>query len=648
MEEKNPYSIEDLSKILESFNITKICSFDDDWLTFNPETGRNLDIILDESKLDQNLKDFYEGFGNDFTPYEDITSNENIDTVKDVLSSKNPDLAELVNECNRLLEQQQERDNPELTTLLNILQDLKDKGVPFEKSDSKVDATSLKDIEGRILFLLDMNMEKRTGDKDVIIESILNINKERPQKLDIIIVYSMEKLNHYKNHETKTQYVSDILETKREILNRCNCLDNDFKKYLLPYQLWSIEKKKDKNELISFLIETLDKAAFGHSLHDYLESKIQYNKKSMLELIKIPEEMYEELYRDAFVEGELFLKVLERTQESITNRVEWEFLKTDPSYKRVITNILKVVKEKDCKILREVGESNLTNYRKNVVKDKLDSKRYENISEYGLIDYSVNETFQDVSTGDLFCYRPYNEPEKLQFGIVITRDCDLVVRFPKTVSTVARKSCQITMLPCQMLQLSSEDGKKKIKDNYNNKNIVLWPIKNIEDNSYYLLSPLLNEFVQVDSRIFDLCSLNPNGLAKINFDDLLGEIQTFKTFHFNKHLNDNIRPWLEGMLKIDSYLPSLTQYKEVAPTESGIHPVNEIIAKTEKNTINLPAEILLELFIGLKYSIKFNSPMGMFDIRRVGRLEKRRTLQIIQGSVNSISEIGIPPLPLGS
>ncbi|MGG1638878.1 hypothetical protein [Paenibacillus sp. NRS-1760] len=606
----------ELDVLLKSLDIKYIFSYDDEWDIEKLKAE-------EEDKKKELLALTYQEFAKKFVikvfdKEETYLLNEDLSTVEDIINSDDKDIQRLKLMYIKAINK--ERASNPLIMLKEVLDKVESSNqVSVKTFANRFDISNVEGVEGRILFLLDMNMGESAEENDVVIKTILDINTSRPNNHDIAVVYSHEKLEMYKRHNDKVNYVESYLEQNKKTLN----IVDETNKYLIPFQLWAISKGDANGELLEIIISTLEKAAFGYSLHDYLDKKNKITQKSTLNLIKLPEETFEILYNDSFIEGEIFLDVLERTHKSIMSKVEHETICENPE---IYENLLTVSKTKNKKISKDIKLRGINNYRVDNAKKKTDPEIFKGVAEYGLLNYTVNPSYNDIMTGDVFVFNTYDSENK-KYGILVTTDCDLPVR-PQgnEIKECSRNAKFVTLLLCDCIEFSTTDikVKKKIEDGEG-----LWPI--IDEDKYCVLIPdTKNTLLTIDSMILDLCSLDNKGWA--NLFSNIETSTTYKTHYFNEYYKNNLMNWLESVDKITTYIPGDLTLHEAAVAVSG-----EILDDYTKKLIGIMA--------GLKYTIKLNLDDKKFEMKRIGRLETRRTLQLIQTKVNQMSRIGLTSIP---
>lgn len=608
--------LSELDLLLKSLDIKYIFSYDDEW---------NIEKLQAEAEdkkkalLALNYREFSDKFAIKVLEKEETyLSNEDLSTVEEIINSSDKEIERIKGMFIKAVDK--ERESNPLIMLKAVLDKVElNNQISVKTFANRFDISNVEGVEGRILFLLDMNMGDSAEENDVVIKTILDINRSRPNNHDIAVVYSHERLEMYKKHDTKVNYVETYLELNKQTLE----LADETYKYLIPFQLWAISKGDSDGKLLENITSTLEKAAFGYSLHDYLETKHKIIQKSTLNLIKLPEETFEILYKDSFIEGEIFLDVLERTHKSVMSKVEHETICENPL---LYENLLTVSKTKNQKISKEIKIKGINKYRIDNARKKTDPEIFKGVAEYGLLNYTINPTYNDIMTGDVFVFNTY-ESENKKYGILVTTDCDLPIR-PQgnEIKECGRNSKLVTLLLCDCVEFSTSDAqvKKKIEDGEG-----LWPIMN--DDKYYVLIPdTKNTLLTIDSMILDLCSLHSEGWAYLSSN--IETTLAYKTHYFNEYYKTDLLNWIKSVDKITSYISGELILPEAAVALSG-EALDDYIQK------------LIAIMAGLKYNIKLDLDDKKFEMKRIGRLETRRTLQLIQTKVNHMSRIGLTSIP---
>ena len=167
---------------------------------------------------------------------------------------------------------------------------------------------------------------------------------------------------------------------------------------------------------------------------------------------------------------------------------------------------------------------------------------------------------------------------------------------------------QLEEYTVMMLDFSEINDKsiEKIDDkNYFNNHIV--PIS--FDDKIYSLKPT-EKIVQFDTIVLDLCSLNNNGQANAEYNNSYRE---YKSIHSERYYTNEFQDNLKQKLqKFDIYKDICVEGKE---------------------------KLLKERLISLKYGVKFNE--NKFEMKRICRLESKRTVLLVQNYIHNISLVGV-------
>lgn len=622
---------QELIELTKKLGITHIYSHDDHWEKYN--SGELEAIELEAFNVD--LFDFLDKHSITLDEKaKRIISNLGFTILKELMDSEIKLLKGIIDQC--LIKLNLKRENRVLQSLDNLFKEIEHFNITIVKKSEKFSKDDVPSVEGKILFLLDMNMEYTSGSKDVVIESIFEIKEARPDSYDIVIVYSHEKLDFYEDPDAKADYVEQYLSR-----NGIKALDLETDKYLFLLQLWSLSKTTQMNELSHKLVTTLMRAAFGYSLHDYLELKIKSIRKAMLELIKINEKTFEFLFKDSFAEGELFIDILDRTQKSILNKVETEVLQL-PDNKQSIDNLFAISSLKNKRILDEIVSKGLKSFRLENRENKASTGAFKGISEYGLLEYTINDTYKDIMTGDIFRI-VLHEDNKLKYGILITTDCDLLIRYGNNIDEKRRNVDTASLMLFDGFPFDSSEAQSLLLAGKG-----LWPLK-VDDN-YVLIDissrPIL---MNLNIKVLDLCSLDINGWATIN--PLKKDFMPYKTYFYKYYFETEVLEWLSKLLNIDEYfkVESESESEDTAAPTQGEGELREFQKQQVKEEFaanaNPVMKQIVDVFVGLKYFIKINHQEKRFEARRIGRLDMKRTLQIIQTNQNINTRIGVPTNP---
>jgi hypothetical protein len=603
-------NIEKFKEWLDKLDITHIVSYDDEW---DKLSGRTYEEDIN-NYLTMDLEEFTEKFSVEISKEEfKLLDDEEVDTVKGILDIKETSkLSSLKEKVLRVFSV--EKVVKPLEILKIMMEQIAAESNKEFKTYTKPNYEEISKIDGRILFLIDMNMKSVGLAEDSIIDVITLLKKHRSDNFDLAIAYSNDDLSSYKEHKSKVTYIEDYLAKHSDTV--VGEFEKSQFKYLFAYQLWGINKTEKENELSEELLTTIEKAAFGYSLHDFLESKLLLEQTATKELVNLPEEKFDLLLQDAFIEGERFVDVLNRTHESILKRIEYNMVKKDVKYKDVMKNVMNVANAKDSLLIDKIKEQKLINFSKKELLEKIGKDSYIDIAEYNLVNYSINEMYENISTGDLFKII-LHEDESPNYAVLITAGCDLPLRFPDKIQDKVKRKQENVVL---CIYESKEIGEinPELKQIISNDQSI-WPIL-LEDDKSYVLTPT-HKILTINGKLLDLCSFNSTGEALLN-KDVMNISLPYKNYHSIKYLEDTLIPWIDEVNNIKSYIGDSVEKAHIKESD------------------------LLSILAGLKYSVKMNHTDTKFEIKRIGRLDKELALNVIQYNISNLSRIGLDKIPL--
>jgi|LSQX01.3.fsa_nt_gb hypothetical protein len=597
-----------VNKLLQS-NIMNIVSIDNDWSVNDTQE----DITTD---LQEYLKIKSIQISKDEKRQID---NDDIIAIEDLLKSSNEELYSLKEKVKAQIYKQGKI--PETLLSLEVLLDKiseKIENINIEKfSEHHIDFGKFK---GNTLFILDKKMSN--SDSDIIVDSILEINKDNKDGNDIILIYSSESIDDYKTNESKLNYLQRKLGEK-----------NSREKELLIYNMWAIGKSGIIDELALKVYEMLTDSIYGNSLYNVFINKLVADEESFKKLIRIDTKDLSDLFKDSFVEGDNITQYMDRLYCTLKN--EHELNSMNHSYMKSIESLVQYEREKIDNIVSDIDS--YRKFRDKQIETKLKRCRTNN-SHYSIVDYSVNKYYFDLSTGDLFKLKTSEEHSYI--AMLISQSCDCVIRIPdKDIKEVERKTSKM-----QLLLFTFEN----IEENYSSNNLKnvhkgIWPI-NI-NNNMSIIYPTA-EIISIDSHVLDLCTLNSNGIANIDYEE--ENIKKYKQYHScrffqefkKKHFGEEFEK-----LKNSISLEYTNFYKKLFEDVK-----SEVACDRECNFSSQPRteedeikRIVGDKVISLKYNISFSD--NKFELERIGRLELQRTLFYIQEYVYMLAKVGIQPVP---
>ncbi len=92
----------------------------------------------------------------------------------------------------------------------------------------------------------------------------------------------------------------------------------------------------------------------------------------------------------------------------------------------------------------------------------------------------------------------------------------------------------------------------------------------------------------------------------------------FKTYQFNDYVESGLNSWKDNLLNLESYISK------------------EDLSLSEDNVKHI-----ISVMVGLKYNIGFNIEEKYFNLQRIGKLNNKITLKIVQDNLSKLSRIGL-------
>ena|GEM_PF-4184017 len=602
--------IEKIVTKLKMADITNIVSIDNDWKVEKNEIPLedSLQKLISERKMSLSEEIIRE-----------LSNDGEIETIKELIESPNDKLKKLRDEVQDLISREAEL-QPALKSLDEVFTKIKE-FYPEIKIEKNYDTNvNFSQYENNCLFILDKNMGKENA--DIIVDSIGIINKKGQEKNDIILIYSSENIDDYRTNQSKIAYLD-----KKEI--------NDEHHNLLIYKMWAIGKKGRFEELLPEMHEMLLKSMYGNALHKIIQHKLDVEQKTYSALLKIDTEELSTSIKDSFIEGDNIVQSLDRVYESLKKRNE--HLISNDLYMKSLESLIYYEREKTDEIVQDEVEGRYRKFRDEQLKGKLRSC-LDNASHYNIINYMVNNYYSDISTGDLFRFKLYNQPDWC-YGVLVTQSCNCVIRIPGTdVKEVKRDAEQM-----QLLLLRGEE----IKENYSADELkkirnYIWPIK---INEKMLMLIPTEKTISIPAYVLDLCSLNSNGIANTKFDESF--INKYKPYHSARYFSSFKELHLgkkfieDGESIADQYEELLNKLYSDVISETACTIECEYHNRIEVETQKIKKAVS-EKTISLKYNIEFLN--DSFKIERIGRIEPQRTLIIIQDYIYKLSKTGAEPI----
>jgi hypothetical protein len=595
----------ELTKIIEllsDLQIKNVVSIDDEW------NGNDKLSIYNKTSIES----FCSTFQIDLTEDEEVelSNSGDIQTIEQLLLTEINELEELKDRVrgvflNLTLD-------PTLESLNSLLESIASQVNVYRYSN--IAQQIFQELQGRTLFIIDRNMEKVHGSKDALVEFLLSINKDRAiENLDLIIVYSGEDNRDYVSFDTKVRYIDDKLRAISPISS------DDIEEIagLMSYQLWAIDKTHSEEILKEKLLDTITQSFLGHSIYYYLRNHLEVHKKVARKIIYQANQNMQDLSLSALIEGEHFVESFNRARDCLLSN---DFSNNQISH-AITKNIIKAEKRASLKLVNEEGS--WQNKKKARLASIKDNGHYLSVAKHGVVDYMVNNLYKDIATGDIFEFEFITSDFALDtaLGLIITPECDCIIRgYPPK-----RKVKEFRVLLLEKKLLSSLTP-KQLAD----VSITLWPF--YINSDYYLLERTKN-IITIDARVLDLCTLNKRGDAIFDYGDI-NEALEFKTHHSNDFLKKELPLWKSQLQQYVSKREELMMgaLEEAAAENDGV---------TSRISESFMHETITDFY---KIVFKKITDKDGFNIRRVGRLEPRRTLELIQEITNHSGRTGSEPL----
>jgi len=631
-------SVELIQKIVDNLkaaNIKYIISIDDNWKPAKREIDLNTDLMTFIDSHGIKLSD---------TVSRELRNESDIQSINDLLSSDNKLLKDLKN-CIKEYVDSDVKIDPALDCLNTLFKEIQ-KRYPDIIIEKKHELFSdFSQYKENCLYILDKNMGEKEA--DVIVDNILKINKDSDSKNDIILIYSNESIKEYENNQSKLEYLeSKISEEEKEEFYE-----------LLIYKMWAIGKSGDFDRLLPKVYRMLLNSLYGNVLYHVIRYKKNIEEKAYSDLIAIDTDELLNSIKDSFIEGDIIIHTLNRIYDGLKNKNEFESIndKYMQSIEALISYEHEEIKEEYNKIQNvsteiansqnAINKAPYENYRIMRLKQKLEEANSTNsISHHSIIDYTINRYYTDISTGDIFTFKDING--KSNYGMLISQACDCVIRIPNddNIKHIDRLSKEMKMLLFKVEEIKSEIPIDKVKKLKKHISTYIWPVK--IDGITFFFKPT-EKIISLDDYILDLCSLNNDGKAKLNYDK--ESALKYKSFHSYKYFTDfkdkffgsNSKFNKTGNLILNQYEREMTGLynqarQEVACTYDCIN--SEVIQEPYEKL----RQKIFEQTITIKYGILYKNEE--FSLKRVGRLEPKRTLLIIQDMVSKLSRVGTDPV----
>ena len=576
-------TLQNLIQMLKEYDVKNIVSVDDGW-----SVAEGLEQKMKAQRVDGFLLGEYcdqyviEVDEQEIGRFEEVRNLP----LKDLETYKHeiPDVYEAICEC---LNVEIDRSLKTLDSIMDYLKAEESimiyKGEKFYNEYEKLD--------GNTLYILDKDMGKNRENE--FMDYILRIADKRKIYNDFIIIYSNE-VSDLLTHEKKVQYLKE-----NEIQGR---------EFAILYQFWPISKIADKDELVQSMVEMISKSLYGKALNKMIELKHTSIEKAFEDLLQIDINNLDDMIIESFIEGGRITESYELLIDSLIKKNSlFQMMKTEIlAYEK---ELLKYEAKRGEEILRKekiVNNNKYNDFRKRSDKKKVVGAPYKDTLLYGVADYSIIIKYCNPSMGDIFIYTEASG-KKQYAGMLISQECSLIIRKNKYVEKAARNANELLLLIFEIVEINKDIDDKLIKE----LDTCIWPIK-INDKIYLLKNTKTSMYI--DSDILDLCSLNSDGQARINYNI---DVLEYKNIHSKEYYND-----LKSRL---------------------IEKINNVRAQIAEN-YNLQKDSIDvgNVILSLAFGVSFN---GDFILQRICKIDEKRTLHIIHEYLNGIGKIPLSIAP---
>lgn len=562
-------NIEEIVQKLGLMKIQKIISIDNEW-NRKPNIDFNKDIVDVIDEMNPKNKEHLLR----------KVSNEGFLTIQDVYDAKDKELMDMID----LKMAEREQLPPALNKLNKILMELEKRGISVEKI-SEYDANIFKSYHESCLFILDKEMDD--SKKDIIRESIPNIIEEADNNHlnHLIIVYSSNIGDEYKNNKNKIAYVKDYIQDER-------------KGNLYIYKMFAIKKGED-TKLDKLLNQKLSDCIYGDALYHYMLAEKEKREYVYDRICEIDNEEIAKIADDNVIEGsnikdsiEIIERAIKKSNENERTLKELDILEKFNFYqKNKIKNFNK--KHSDLEINNQYKK-----YREQQDEAFINGIIESDLAKWENIDYSINKLYKDITTGDIFKLKLARE-EKECYIMIIENACDCILRNQKNIKDVSRKAkdANIKVLLFERENISNIKEKELVR--LLNSGEIIFPVK--EENDIYCLRNTGKE-MKISSLLLDLCTINPEGKCFSHYDEEI--IKKYKNYYFEEYIN---KP------EIKKYIKELQLFSNISEEnwEKVLKPFEE-----KKNIISQ-----VEIEHGMQGDLK---------LKRIGRLNYNITLRVCQ------------------
>lgn len=553
-----------MENLLKELKINRVISIDDSW--------EKSDTILEE----------------EITEYCKQHSKEIRDEIEEYIFDKNIITLRELKESNEdfFNELYEDEVNGEDDLALGKLKEVFDEKLKVYSSIKEFEENVVSIEENEfLLFIIDINMG--VNKEDSIIE-LLDVIENKYKKFAVVI---------YSHERTLIEKLND-LELRKEYLESKN---KDIR-YMALIHTMNKSEENLKNELMEKILHS----SLYVGLHNFLETKKMLDSK-----------IYNSIYNSELYNFEKsVLKTLE-DGESIIDLMRKLFLIGHHFNFSEDQNFMEVRKT-----FIEISNCYKDRNQEVIIENNINEN-----SKYSIIDYSINKSFKDIYTGDLF---KINLPDKELYGVIINRSCDMIIRKSRTPDKTIGRSInggKVMLLIFEEINLT----KKKYNDVKNMEKRIgsgeyIFPFRFL-DNGIITTLENKGKILYLDDFLLDFCTLNSEGKSSINLIKNSNKNLSYKSYYSNSYFKTfKIETKLNNSIK-----DALIKFKNIN---------EENLEQKDKDFIlNIQIEDLIKRNNNLNI-IKIDNKLEI-GLERIGRLQEDKTLAIYQNYLFNLSKRGV-------
>ncbi|WP_144938072.1 hypothetical protein [Paenibacillus sp. 32O-W] len=613
--------IDVLVELLRKWSINNVISIDDGWLTDNQHTEESIFSVLLENNLDitqiclEETSKFEDPSAIDLV----IAATDEDDFIslyRELLPSDKDELNRIILSTSSSSTSEFIAGEESLTVLVGVLQQLIEKG--FTVRNARQYSSQLKEeLEGKTLWLLDREI---SGDSTKVFETLEFIIENE----DVALIITNDDSN-LSNRSQISAFVVDNLKKHQKLATSF---------------LWVLRKDKIETDLMSSVKNVLK----GVTLHNTLKIYNDLNQKAEAETDEFlrflePEDL-DAFFRSSFSEGSQLSDTLLRIRRAVAYKSFHKIISTEPKYvesllrNRELLEEIQSPVEFECEATRESMKL-VAATKGNNISDITQDDKVIPIHSFEQWDYNVNLLGSCIYTGDLFVKTNYNKKEgkwrsSKSVFLLITQPCDTILR--ENNGKVRRGTKNANLIKGEFLEYGSPGYTRSVGNNVPNK-IKVHFIK--INNKYGMIDFDLKNIYQIDFRILDLCSLDPNGEALLKYENL-DRTRYMPTISKRYYLED-IDRFISGLKNFEheNIAAQFRRYeKERITFEELKASINSEVKKVSlKNGIIVPNEIDLIDEEG-------------FTLTRIARLNDEYIMNVIKQSTEYQGRQALPGLLL--